>query len=677
MLKKNLLFPLISILLLMTNINAQKLKLNLMPFPSSVELTNGKFVIDTLFAATIGLSSGKRIAKAGNKLLRRISDRTGTFLSNPYIVDKGASVTISAKRIGELRINEDESYNLTITTEKISIEAETDLGAMHAMETLLQLVTIDENGYYFPTLKIKDAPRYTWRGVMYDISRHFMPIEVLKRNLDGMASVKMNVFHWHITDDQGVRFESKKYPKLNGASNDGLYYTHEQIKEVINYAADLGIRVVPEIDIPGHATAWFAAFPEYASAPGPYKIERRWGIFDPTFDPTKEETYVFFKDIFEELFELFPDEYFHIGGDENNGKQWDANKNIQEWMKANDIADNRTLQSYFNNRLLKILTDNNKKMVGWDEILHEDMPTNIVIQSWRGKESLGDAAKKGYQGLLSNGYYIDLMQPTEYHYLNDPIDEDSDLTNEEKSKILGGEATMWAELITPETIDSRVWPRTATIAERFWSPQYIKDVDDMFRRLEYISYLLEEHGLQHITFQPKMLRRLTNNQCTKALKILIDALEPLEEYKRYQSAKQEGFRFKQHSPYTRVMDACIVDTKPVMLFNKNVADYIENKNLETSRKIREQLTKWAENHEKLKPIIATSPILKEVTPLSENLSLIAKVGLEAISLIEKNEKPSAEWMDNAKVVIENSKKWTAQMEIVVIDSIGKLVETTN
>jgi len=267
-------------------------------------------------------------------------------------------------------------------------------------------------------------------------------------------------------DDQGFRVESLAWPKLHEQASDGNFYTRAQIRDVIDYATERGIRVVPEFDLPGHGSAWLTAYPELASASGPYEIERSWGIFDPTINPTIEKTYEFLDALFAEMAELFDDEFIHIGGDENNGKHWLANPDIVAFMDERGYEGPLTLQRYFNERVLAIMTKYGKRMVGWDEIFEDGLPKNVVIQSWRGRESLFESARLGYSGILSNGYYIDLIHPTDDHYLNDPLPADSPLTPEEAARILGGEATMWAEYVSPETVDSRIWPRTAAIAER-------------------------------------------------------------------------------------------------------------------------------------------------------------------------------------------------------------------
>ena len=340
------------------------------------------------------------------------------------------TLTVAVKEAGATypKFGEDESYSLEINRNTRTLEREYGMGAMRGMETFSQLVTGDSDGYYFPLVSIQDKPRFPWRGLMIDVGRHFEPVEVIERNIDGLAAVKMNVFHWHLSEDQGFRIESKNYPKLQGMGSGGLYYTQEQVREVVEYAADRGVRVVPEFDMPGHTSSWMVGYPELASAPGPYELEMRWGVFDPTMDPTREETYEFLDGFIGEMAALFPDEYFHIGGDENNGKQWKANPQIQEFMRAHGYRTTAELQTYFNQRVLEIVQKHGKKMVGWDEILTPDLPKDAVVQSWRGYQSLDQAAREGYDAIWSTTYYLDHMGPAEYHYLSDPLPADSNLT---------------------------------------------------------------------------------------------------------------------------------------------------------------------------------------------------------------------------------------------------------
>ncbi|MCX6151922.1 MAG: family 20 glycosylhydrolase [Ignavibacteriales bacterium] len=657
-----------------------KLKLNLMPVPAKITMLDGKFILQNNFSIAIKGNPDERIYQYATRVLRRLSGRTGLFFPQDFITKQSNSDTcqmiITCNRSGKIKLNEDESYSLKVTSSKVELTSETDLGALRGLETLTQLLSSDEKGYWFPSVQIEDAPRFPWRGLMIDVSRHFMPVDVIKRNLDGLAALKLNVFHWHLSDDQGVRVESKVYPQIQKLCSDGNYFTQEQIKDIIKYAADRGIRVIPEFDVPGHSTAWFLAFPELASlpagqsgAPGPYKIERNWGVFDPTFNPTIEPTYEFFDKFFGEMAALFPDEYFHIGGDENNGKQWKENKSIQEFMKKNNIPDNHSLQAYFNNRILKILTKNGKKMIGWDEILHPQMPTNIVIQSWRGTEALIESAKKGYMGILSNGYYIDLIQPAEFHYLNDPIPSGSKLSDEEKKKILGGEVTQWAELVTPENVDSRIWPRTAAIAERLWSPENIKDVEDMYRRLDVISFQLEDLGLNHFKNQEMMLRRLTNNNDTSPLKTLVDVVEPVKIYTRH----SQGVKYTQQSPYTRVVDASQPESNVARKFKKTVDAFLATKNVKYAEEIKHWLNLWKSNQDKLTQLIKLSPVLKEIEPMSVNLSKVSQTGLEAVESILSNKKVGGDWNSKNLKLLEVAKQPFGQVELMVTSAIEKLI----
>ncbi len=652
------------------------MSLNLMPMPKSVELTEGEFVLDDTL--TIGVSGVEdmRIHDGATRVLHRLKNRTGLFLPQQVIVpDKpveNPDMIISIDRVESVTLDMDEAYNLNITPETIELTAETDIGALRGMETFMQLLSVKDGNYVFPALDINDEPRFAWRGLLIDVCRHWQPVAVIKRNLDAMAAVKMNVLHWHLTEDQGFRVECKTFPKLHLEGSDGLYYTHNQIKDIIEYAAERGIRVVPEFDIPGHSTSWFVGYLEFASLPGPYEIERQWGIMDPTFDPTLEATYTFFDKFFKEMTALFPDEYVHIGGDENNGKQWDANPDIQEFMQQIGIKDNHALQAYFNQRILDILTRYDKKMMGWEEILQPEMPTSIMIQSWRGRESLVEAAKKGYQTILSNGYYIDLMKPAFQHYLNDPCPPDIDLTEAQKEFIIGGEATMWGEFVTEENIDSRIWPRTAAIAERFWSPYEVRDVDNMYARLETISFRLEELGVQHLKNYGMMLRRLTNNQDTAPLKTLVEVVEPLKIYQRNQKRT-----FKQYSPYTRVMDAARPDARVARNFNTDAKAWITNPDdAELTARLRATLTQWREHHAKLAPIMKNSPILREIQNLSFLLSECGQIGLTCMSAVQNGETLANERVRDFEQRLEQAKESQAQVELMMAPGIETLLNAT-
>jgi len=654
---------------------APERKLNLMPVPASVKLQNERLAVDAGFKVATRGHTDARLQAGIWRFIKRLEGRTVLTLSPTLALDDQMTQFIvncqgPGKNIPS--VSEDESYHIDITRRQAILSAPTVVGALRGLETMLQLLDADRNGYFFPGVQIDDRPRFPWRGLMIDSARHFQTMDVLKRNLDGMAAVKMNVFHWHLSEDQGFRVESKKFPKLHQLGSDGNYYTQEQVKEIIAYARDRGIRVYPEFDIPGHSTSWLVGYPELGSAPGPYTIERRPGIFEPALDPTREEVYKFLEGFLGEMAALFPDEYLHIGGDENEGKQWDRNPAIQAYMKQKGIKDNHALQAYFNTRLLKILQKHNKKMIGWDEILQPELPKDVVIHSWRGTAALAEAARKGYDGILSNGYYIDLIQPASQHYVPDPLPADSTLTPEEAKHVLGGEATMWAEWVTPENIDSRIWPRTAAIAERLWSSRNTTDVEDMYRRLAVVSMQLEELGLTHRKNQEMMLRRLVRNDDIGPLRTLVSVIEPVKEYRRYQMRPQTML-----SPLTGVIDATPPDSETARKFMFMVREFLNDApryQLYRSE-LSQMLGDWQTSGASLGPTIDRSPALREIKPLAHSLSQLGETGLEAVTYLKLGMPPPREWRETSLAKVDEAAKPVAALEFVVIGGVKQLVNT--
>lgn len=609
---------------------------NLMPWPKTISAQEQQFTLTPDLSMAIDGPKSNRVTTAGTKFLRRLSGRTGLFLKEgfPSTINnrKDASIILTYTTVSTLNIKTDEAYKLTVTNNNIHLNASTDVGIVRGLETLLQLISNTATTYYIPGVSITDAPRFVWRGLMIDVSRHFHPVHVIKRNLEAMAAVKMNVFHWHLVDDQGFRIQSKTFPELTDLASDGLFYTQEQIQDVVAYANTLGIRVIPEIDVPGHASAILTAFPNLGSKPGyEYSIERNSGVFDPTLDPTNEDTYVFLEQLFTEITPLFPDDYFHIGGDENEGKHWDENKDIQKFKAAHNLKTNHDLQTYFNIKIEKILHKLNKKLVGWDEILTPTMPTTAVIHSWRGENeglpkggTLIEAAQKGYNTILSNGFYIDRMESIEKHYLTEPIGNVT-LSEEETARILGGEATMWSELTTSLTIDSRIWPRTIAIAERLWSPKTIKDVNNMLKRIKPISFRLEELGITHIKNRDVILRSMSNNQDISSLITLQKVCEPLKIYAR----NKDGIEYQTYSPFTLFADACVVDAPDAVAFNRLVANYTTAPTTETKAEIKKYLTTWNTQYEVFSAL-NKNPTLNTLEPLSKNLSVVSKTLLDVL-----------------------------------------------
>ncbi len=653
--------------------------LNLMPWPQNIDLTDGNFVLNKNFKVNITGNPNPRIFARATQFLRRLDGRTGLFFEQGFVTKinefPSAPLQINCIRNGKTGINEDESYQLEIKSDKITINATSDLGAIHALETLLQLLQNTSNSYYFPTATISDFPRFKWRGLMIDAARHFQPIDVVKRNLDAMAAMKMNVFHWHLSDDQGWRIEMKKHPKLHQLASDGDYYTQEEIKNIVKYADERGIIVVPEIDVPGHASAILTAYPEVGSKLNfdetAYSVERNSGIFTPTLDPSNPKTYQLLSEIFDEVCPLFSGNYFHIGGDENEGKDWDSNPKIQEFKKKNNLGTNHELQTYFTMQLVPMLKKHNKTLMGWEEIMTKNMSKEAIIHSWKGTnegipagQSLTNAVKNGYKTVLSNGFYIDLMLGVESYYLNDPMPKNTTLSNEEKARILGGEATMWSELVTPSTIDSRIWPRTAAIAERLWSNETITDLSSLRKRMNTISFQLEELGITHLRNKDVLLRHISNNQKNSALEDLSNICEPLKIYSR----NSGGTEYQTFSPLTLFADACTPDAVDALDFDAAVSRYLDNKNLENQILVTDFLKKWINTNAKLIKLSSNAPLIQPLLPLSKSLSDLSQ---QLLLIIDKKQDVNPAVLND---LLEqcNSKKH-ADVELAVYNSLKKLI----
>jgi len=665
-----------------SNLQTLRAGLNLMPVPASAQIGSGSLKIDGRFTVLLTGHTDARLSGAAERFLERLAKQTGLLIAMKPA--NGAKATLlvrvdhDSKPVQEL--GEDESYVLEVAPSGASITAPTDLGALHGLQTFLQLVTVSPDGFVAPAVTIKDTPRFPWRGLMIDTARHFIPLEVLRRNIDGMEAVKMNVFHWHLSENQGFRVESRKFPKLHQMGSDGLYYTQDEIRGLITYARERGIRVVPEFDLPGHSTAWFVGHPEFASAPGPFAIERRWGVFDPAFDPTNEKVYKFLDEFIGEMAKLFPDHFFHVGGDEVNGKQWGANPKIQEFIRAHDLKGNAGLQLYFNKKLQGIVRKHGKSMVGWDEVLDPTLPKDIVIQSWRGQASLAEAARQGYRGILSNGYYLDLGWSAARHYAVDPMgDAASSLSAEEKQRILGGESCMWSEYVNAENIDSRIWPRNAAIAERLWSPQEVRDPASMYARMHVVSAQLEWLGLTHQHNYLRSLRRIAGAASSEefnALRTLADVVEPVKDYAREQTATEPA---TSDTPLNRVVDAIPLESTVAREFSEMVDKYVASSchDATLAGRLHAQLILWRDNDAKLQPLAQRSFLVKEVAATSQDLAAVAAAGLAALDTVEHGGNTDEAWKAQQSAVVQQAQKPKGQLLLMPATAIQKLIDAAS
>ena len=641
----------------------------------------GALPIDGSFSVALEGYREPRIDRAVQRFLHDLSRVTGIPIRNQIVNHANATLLVRAEHASKpiQDVSEDEGYTLDVSSSGATLTAPNPLGIMHGLQTFLQLVEVTPGGFVAPVVHIEDSPRFPWRGLTIDVSRHFISVNTLKRNIDGMAAVKMNVLHLHLSDDQGFRIASGQFPKLVEMGSDGQYYSKAEMRDLIEYARDRGIRVVPEFDMPGHSTSWFVGYPDLASGPGPYQIERRWGIFDPAMDPSREQTYKFLDKFIGEMADIFPDHYFHIGGDEVNGKQWDAHPKIREFMRVHNLKNNQELQQYFTLRVQKIVSRHHKIMVGWDEILAPGMPKDSVIQSWRGQDSLAAAAKQGYSGILSSGYYLDAMAPAKKYYSVDPMSNaDAALNVDQQKRILGGEACMWAEFITDDNIDSRIWPRAAVISERLWSAPEVQDVNSMYIRLTATSRYLELLGLRHRSNVGLMLSRMAGTDNIAALLTLADVAEPASLQVREEEAEKAGGIQTSDTPLNRMVDAVLPESVVALRFSQDVDQFVGSNFQDTKAKsdIRALLLAWRDNDNELRPLLQNSFLLKELSPVSQTLSSLAGAGLQALDYIGKGERGSDSWHKEQIAIFQQTEKPAADLFLAVSPAVQKLVEAS-
>ncbi len=479
------------------------------PVPSYQEIKKGSFV----------LSNETNIS--GNDSLLKVIDYFKSYIkTNLHIKPNTNSENNSINFIIDKTIKNNEEYHLTITEKDIQIKSKTAKGAFYGVQTLLQLLPSKSNSQEIAiqSLEIKDNPEFAYRGMHLDVARHMFPVTFIKKYIDVIASLKYNTFHWHLTEDQGWRIEIKKYPKLQeiaafrdetliGHYNDqpqeydgkryGGYYTQEEIREIVQYASERFVEIIPEIEMPGHSQAAIAAYPELGCTGEKVEVAKKWGVFDEVYCPS-ETTFKFLEDVIDEVVELFPGKYIHIGGDETPKTKWKNSAFCQQLIKEKNLKDEYGLQSYFISRMEKYINSKGKQIIGWDEILEGGLAPNATVMSWRGTEGAVQAAKEHHNVILTplSHCYFDYYQseneneplaiggflPLEKVYSFNPIPEE--LTKEESKYVLGAQGNVWTEYMkTPEKVEYMTFPRAIALAEVLWSNPEHKNFDDFKNRL--------------------------------------------------------------------------------------------------------------------------------------------------------------------------------------------------
>ena len=583
-------------------ISAQNGELNIIPQPKSIKRQKGEFTLNykTKIFATDEI--GRKSAQILNDFLMKNYGFKLEY-SDKLVMENAIIILSKDFLIGNLH---PESYDLSVSLKRILISGN-EIGQFYALQTLMQLLPANLKGKAkIPAVSIEDEPRFSYRGMHLDVSRHFMPVEFVKKYIDLMARYKFNQFHWHLTDDQGWRIEIKKYPRLTEIgskrkeSHEGKYstvfkgdgvpvegfYTQEQIKEVVAYAKARHINIIPEIELPGHVSAALAAYPELGCKENyEYKVQQTWGIFKEVFCPT-DKTFQFLEDVLSETIALFPDSpYIHIGGDEVLKDHWKESAFVQDLMKRENLKDEHEVQSYFIRRIEKFVNEQGKKIIGWDEILEGGVAPNAVIMSWRGEKGGIEAAKAKHNVIMTptDFMYFDYAQgnpnteplniggfvPLEKVYSYNPIPKE--LSADEAKYILGAQANIWTEYLEkPENVEYMAFPRMLALSEVNWSPLESKNFADFQKRLtnqfsrldkQNVNYRIPEpKGLQNIVFSgEKDSAEINLNSLVAGGKIFYttDGSEPTEKSALYRAP----FKLKLEPNQKVILKTIVVNEK--------------------------------------------------------------------------------------------------------------------
>lgn len=481
--------------------------LSLIPLPAEFRLTGSSLKLSRDFPIHV-LTNTPAVQEVIETFLGTLAP---AVILQPRIADHdakehpGLSISLASASSGQNK----ESYALSVAEKGVSVSASTTAGLFYGLLTFGQLLSADDTvsgDLIVPHIEISDCPRHCWRGMHLDVSRHFPPAEFIKKYIDLLARHKMNVFHWHLTDDQGWRIEIKRYPRLTeiGAWRKELdgrvyggFYTQQEIRQIVAYARRRFVTIVPEIELPGHASAALAAYPEYSCSGGPFEVATQWGVFDDVYCPGKETTFKFLEDVLTEVAELFPGQYIHIGGDECPKVRWNNHELCQGRMRELGLANADELQAYFVSRIARHLKTLGKRLVGWDEILDGGAPAGATIMAWRNAQKGIEAAQSGHDVVMTpmSHCYFDHYQakenepkaiggftPLETVYSFEPIP--TDLPPELAHHILGAQGNVWTEYM-PDTshIEYMAFPRLCALSEVLWSPRKVRSLPDFVERL--------------------------------------------------------------------------------------------------------------------------------------------------------------------------------------------------
>lgn len=654
--------------------------INLVPYPTSVSIQNDQIPLtirpDFSIRITGQGSRSNRLKQGSQRFLRLLDQHTGIHfkqeIPNGHNLEKDThhELTIEVKKEVKLGIEVDESYSLDIHSKQITFHANTDIGALRGLETLLQLPQVNMDGYYFPSVNISDQPQYKWRGLLLDAARHFISPEAIKRQLDLMAMFKLNVLHLHLADDQAWRIEIKAFPKLHQHSANNQYYTQAQISDIVTYADQLGIRIYPSLGLPTHSSALLSAMPQLASLhyqyrkdkdtqrPLKYYTEKHPGTFDAAIDPTNQETYRVLNKIFGELAYMFPDPVVHIGGNINGGYQWTHSDLIQAFMKNNKMKSVSDLQQLFVQRLARIIKSNKKQLMGWDNIPAIEKQKGTFIHAIHSRHNLYKAAQSGHPTILSYGYELDKLHPLSYYSANTIVPKTKTLSKKAKINIYGGEAILWTDYVVRHNLDQRLWPRTGAIAEKFWSKS---STNNIASRLASLDNLLELRGSTHLTQTNRILRNLANGQDPAPIMTLYNLTRPV--------LPNNPALARTYYGYTHLGD--ILSTEPIdaQTFTQWSQLYLQGQ-AEATTRLKEFGQQWVANHPKFQSLLATSPELTEFAPMSEKLALLGKILLR---ILRYDDSFNIDELDNLNTQLNSTEQIHANAQLAVVSALRAML----
>lgn len=652
----------------------------LMPQPAVVAWKSGELMISGPFRAKV---TGCQ-EPLTNRALERFQSDAGALRGHAALAGAGPLLDVRCRDRsgGYLTLASKEAYRLDVSAGGVTIDADGPAGVLHGLATLRQLVGRGAGPAALPFTRIEDKPRFAWRGVMIDTARHFMSVAALKRQIDAMERVKLDVLHLHLSDNEGFRVESRLYPKLTGLASGGQFYTQAEIRDLVAYAADRGVRIVPEFDVPAHTGAITRAYPDLGA-----EIAPNDPLADHALNPASEATYTFLDRLIGEMAPLFPDRDFHVGGDEVSDGAWAHDASVTAFMAGHGLANRQAMEAYFHARVRAMLERRGKTVIGWEEIAATPIPNSVIVQVWQVSNTIAATTAAGHPTIVSAGYYLDYLMPAADHYAVDPLDLEASgfsaaevaeaakisplaaaavrpmelkplppLTPQRAKLVLGGEMELWSELVSDEMLDARLWPRAAAIAERYWSSADVRDPQELQRRLPSVEAQLETLGLQTQALRREMAERLAPGHAETVLTFL-DAVAPVRNFAHNHTIRAM-LRGQAHPPpqsLTALADIAPVDSAVVEHLESDVRRLVSGDHA-SALKVRARLQAWVDNDARFEEAARGNPELEAALPVSKEVAGLAKVGLDLLAALTSAHPLSAEAQQRAVAAVTQAQR---------------------